>query len=177
MDKLFEKISFIGESAVMNTFLYKKFHSYFRSTAKNKAYLKKIGITHVLNTAEGNTLSMVDTNEYFYRDTPFKYLGLQLLDLPTTKISVHFNKTSEFIDDALMNNGKVYVHCLMGMSRSSTCVIAYLMMKRGMSAADAIRLIRQRRDIYPNEGFLGQLAELDNCLRRNREMKYSSLAK
>ena len=34
--------------------------------------------------------------------------------------------------------GKVLVNCLMGMSRSSTCVLAYLMIRQNMTAIDAL---------------------------------------
>ena len=64
--------------------------------------------------------------------------------------------------------GKVLVHCMVGMSRSATCVLAYLMISRKMSSAEAIRTVRMHRDINPNEGFLQQLADLDNELRRDR---------
>lgn len=64
--------------------------------------------------------------------------------------------------------GKVLVHCMVGMSRSATCVLAYLMIARKMSAAEAIRTVRMHRDIHPNEGFLQQLADLDNELKRER---------
>lgn len=56
----------------------------------------------------------------------------------------------------------------MGVSRSATCVIAYLMIKHHMLAKDAIRLLRESREIHPNFGFLQQLAALDNKLRRLR---------
>lgn len=64
--------------------------------------------------------------------------------------------------------GKIYVHCLVGVSRSATCVLAFLMLKRNMLAVEAIKTVRQSRDIHPNEGFLHQLAQLDNYLRRSR---------
>lgn len=57
---------------------------------------------------------------------------------------------------------------MMGMSRSATCVLAYLMIKKQMLADEAIKTVRSNRDIHPNEGFLRQLAELDNQLRRQR---------
>lgn len=57
----------------------------------------------------------------------------------------------------------------MGISRSSTCALAYLMIYQKMTAADAIRTVRLRRDIRPNDGFLEQLADLCNELRRERQ--------
>jgi len=58
------------------------------------------------------------------------------------------------------------VHCKVGISRSATFIVAYLMIKKHISAIDAIRRIRVIRDIRPNCGFLRQLADLDNKLRR-----------
>ena len=139
-----------------------------RTTAKNKDFLKKLGITHVLNTAEGKAFSMVNTNGYFYKDVGIKYMGFQLLDHPSVKISEYFHVAADFIQNAINSNGIVYVHCLMGKSRSSTCVLAYLMIKLGMSAAEALRTVKKKRAIYPNEGFLQQLADLDNFLKKRR---------
>jgi len=61
---------------------------------------------------------------------------------------------------------------MQGVSRSATCVLAYLMIKKNMLATDAIHLVRTNRDIHPNNGFLRQLAELDNRLRRQRLRLY-----
>ncbi|KAK0175157.1 hypothetical protein PV327_008932 [Microctonus hyperodae] len=71
------------------------------STAKNKKYLIRIGITHVLNTAEGNRFGYVGTNREFYSDTNIKYLGLPLADLPSVDISKYFHTAANFIEDAL----------------------------------------------------------------------------
>lgn len=61
---------------------------------------------------------------------------------------------------------------MVGVSRSATCVIAYLMIAKRMSASEAIRTVRLRREIRPNDGFLQQLADLDNELRRGRVYSY-----
>lgn len=134
--------------------------------ARNKSYLRRIGITHVVNTAEGNRYGMVNTDAHFYRDSGIRYMGLPLLDLPSARIHQYFYAAADFIDDAIKSGGKVLVHCLMGMSRSSTITIAYLMLKVGMPAPMALRMCRQHRDIRPNDGFLQQLADLDNRSRR-----------
>lgn len=152
------------------------------AAAKNKTYLRMMGITHVLNAAEGCRYGQVDTGHSYYRDMPsvrrnnkdnfFRYMGFPMVDAPTTDISRYFYVAAKFIDSAISSGGKVLVHCLVGVSRSATCVLAYLMICRKMSAVDAIRTVRMRRDIHPNDGFLQQLADLDMELRRKSLYPY-----
>ncbi|KAG7153896.1 dual specificity protein phosphatase 3-like [Homarus americanus] len=136
--------------------------------AKNKDYLKKNGITHVLNSAQGTKFATVDTNAEFYKDVGIKYIGMKLLDVPTANITQFFEAGTQFIDDALSSGGKVLVHCFMGISRSATISAAYLMLNKNMTAVEAIKTLRKNRAIYPNDGFLSQLADLDNKLRKER---------
>lgn len=138
------------------------------ATAKNKEYLKMLGITHLLNAAEGKKFGFVNTNEKYYSDTTIKYLGLPLADFFTTDISKYFYTVANFIDEAVSTGGKAFVNCMLGMSRSTTCVLAYLMIKKGMLAVDAVKTVRKNRYVIPNNGFLRQLAQLDNHLRRQR---------
>ncbi|KNZ72586.1 Tyrosine-protein phosphatase yvh1 [Termitomyces sp. J132] len=79
-------------------------------------------------------------------------------------ILTHLPKTCNFIETALKNNGKVLVHCVMGISRSATVVAAYLMKTRKISRATAIKYIKQRRpEIHPNYGFIKQLEAFAEC--------------
>ena len=62
------------------------------------------------------------------------------------------------------------VHCFAGVSRSSTCVIAYLMQVKKMSFVDAFTFVRSKRSIaFPNIGFQRQLAELDAMLSSGKQ--------
>lgn len=137
-------------------------------TAKNKKYLEMLGITHLLNAAEGKRFGFVNTDNNYYANTTIKYLGLPIKDLPTEDIAKYFYTIANFIDEAVFTRGKAFVHCVQGVSRSAACVLAYLMIKKDMLAVDAMRLIRTNRDVRPNKGFLWQLAQLDNKLRRQR---------
>ena len=77
--------------------------------AKNKQFLKILGITHVVNTADGTKFTQVQTGAHYYSDVNIKYMGLNVLDMPQAKISIHFMEAADFIDKALQNHGKVLV--------------------------------------------------------------------
>jgi len=129
-------------------------------TICNINYLKGIGVTHVLNTAEHH----VEVNPAKYSCYGLQYYGFHVDDLPDANISRHFHSTTAFIDRAVRGGGLVVVNCVMGWSRSAVTVAAYLIMKHNMKATKALELIRQNRNIRPNAGFLQQLADLENTL-------------
>ena len=55
----------------------------------------------------------------------------------------------------------VLCHCAAGVSRSASCVVAYLILYRGMRFEAALALVQQRRRIaQPNEGFVAVLRAL-----------------
>lgn len=54
---------------------------------------------------------MVNTDGYFYRDAHIHYMGLPLIDLPSTNIRNHFYAAADFIDDAIKSGGNFIVHC------------------------------------------------------------------
>jgi len=142
-------------------------------TAKDVMVLKMKRIAFIVNAAFGpDPVISVDTNDAFYssRGYPCEFLGVPAVDLEVFKLHYFFKIGADFIEAALRNNGKVLVHCREGISRSATLVIAYLMMKKGMTAKEAVRLVRNKRQIYPNDGFLGQLCDLDLRLRGQRRL-------
>lgn len=61
---------------------------------------------------------------------------------------------------------QVLVHCAVGVSRSASLVLAYLMIQHHYALLEAINKIKERRWIFPNRGFLKQLRALDMKLRR-----------
>lgn len=65
--------------------------------------------------------------------------------------------------------GKVLVHCTVGVSRSATLVLAYLMIRQNLTLVDAIKTVKDHRGVIPNRGFLRQLSGLDIILRESRK--------
>jgi dual specificity phosphatase 12 len=118
------------------------------STASNKQALQAAGITHVLSAVGFEAPHPKD----------FKYLILHIDDAPSEDLMQHFPKCIAFIEEARSSGGKVLIHCAAGISRSSTVAIAYLMLSKKLTVADALKMVAQARSIIcPNYGFKRQL--------------------
>ena len=80
-------------------------------------------------------------------------------------MTYHFEEAIELIDDARQTNGRILVHCAMGISRSATIVIAYLMSRYNLTLKTAYDFVKSRRSIVaPNQLFMNLLKEYDNEL-------------
>ncbi|XP_066305278.1 dual specificity protein phosphatase 3-like isoform X5 [Branchiostoma lanceolatum] len=128
------------------------------SIAQDVSKLKSLGVTHVLNAAHG----AIDVSKE-YEKVGIEYLGVPADDVPTYNLKQHFEPAAAFINNAV-KKGKVLVHCHVGYSRSPTLVAAYLMLYQELTAQESITLIRGKRFIGPNDGFLRQLCEFNDQL-------------
>lgn len=62
--------------------------------------------------------------------------------------------------------GAILVHCYAGVSRSASCVIAFLMQECGLTFLEAMTFVRKKRPIvFPNFGFQRQLMDFEKALR------------
>ncbi|CAK8540988.1 unnamed protein product [Lathyrus sativus] len=122
------------------------------AVAKDRDILKRNGITHVLNC-----VGFV-CPEYFKAD--FVYRTLWLQDSPSEDITSILYDVFDYFEDVRENNGRVFVHCCQGVSRSTSLVIAYLMWREGQSFDDAFQFVKAARGIAdPNMGFACQLLQ------------------
>ncbi|GAA5975790.1 hypothetical protein JCM11641_005875 [Rhodosporidiobolus odoratus] len=81
-----------------------------------------------------------------------------------TNILEHFVHTADFIHAALQRHQGVLVHCQAGVSRSTTLVAAYLMLKHGMTVEQALEKIKAARShVEPSESFMSQLEMFERC--------------
>ena len=89
---------------------------------------------------------------------------LPIDDLYSENIIKHFKECIEFID----NNGKIFIHCECGVSRSATIVIAYLMWKTHSTFEAVYSFVKKTRpEIDPNNGFRRQLKKFQQLLEEN----------
>lgn len=80
---------------------------------KNPDLVNYLGITHVVNMAVElqPSIDLVGKRSIIYKH-------IRSDDSLQYNIRVHFEEAFEIIDDARSNNGRVLVHCMMGISRS-----------------------------------------------------------
>ncbi|XP_041938132.1 dual specificity protein phosphatase 13-like [Alosa sapidissima] len=145
------------------------------SIANDRYGLWKLGITHVLNAAHGKMYSQ--GSHQFYGST-MEYHGVPADDSPSFNLSRYFQSSADYIHQALNSPGaRVIVHCAVGVSRSASLVLAYLMIHHHFTLVDAIRKVMESRWIFPNRGFLKQLRTLDMHFASNNDNKIFSHTK
>ncbi|KAM9837922.1 dual specificity protein phosphatase 13A-like [Aulostomus maculatus] len=136
------------------------------SVANDRYSLWKLGITHVVNAAHGR---MYCQGSHDFYGSSVDYYGVAADDSPSFDLSPYFFPSAEFIQNALSTAGaRVFVHCAVGVSRSASLVLAYLMIHQHFTLLEAIDKVKEQRWIFPNRGFLKQLRALDLILQKAR---------
>lgn len=114
-----------------------------------------LGVTFILNITE------VEPNPKQFPDN-FRILSIPVKDSSDVRIAEHFDKCVAFIEEGRKAKAGVLVHGNMGMSRSATVVLAYLMLQQDMTLKQAIEHVKERRPVIsPNVGFMEQLVDLE----------------
>jgi len=125
-------------------------------------HLKNKNITHIVSVILAVSAPPLDPT---FRDT-FDYMVVKGFDRPSQVLVDHFEDLHKFIDEGLKKGG-VLVHCMAGVSRSSTVVISYLMSRQNMTYEQAYKQVKSvRRIIQPNEGFVRQLKHYEKHLQQ-----------
>eukprot|EP01016_Furgasonia_blochmanni_P034008 TRINITY_DN3619_c0_g1_i6.p1 TRINITY_DN3619_c0_g1~~TRINITY_DN3619_c0_g1_i6.p1 ORF type:complete len:261 (+),score=43.43 TRINITY_DN3619_c0_g1_i6:70-783(+) len=128
------------------------------SSAVDRRTLKNLNIKAVLSICTNTGLQ--------FDPTQLDHLVIEADDVETFDLSVHFEKTYEFIETQRNARKNILVHCLAGVSRSSTIVIAYLMKKKNMPFEKALKFVKKKRFVIsPNLGFGKQLIKYEKTLR------------
>ena len=95
------------------------------------------------------------------------YMQIPFCDVIDSPMIDYFDETFRCIEQARLRNEIVFVHCRMGISRSATIVIAYIMRFLKTPFLEALKIVVEKRPIVePNIGFIRQLEQYEKILKK-----------
>lgn len=102
----------------------------------------------------------------YFEKKKFTYRRIPVYDSGTTDLLEYAPSVISFISNGL-HYGSVLVHCQRGVSRSTTCVLFYLMNRVGMDFESAMELVKSRRECAePIPAFITQLKSYEEqCIK------------
>ena len=142
-------------------------HVYLGSqrNAESLRTLRKLGITHVLNTA-GFKGPREQPEKSPYEGYGIDYYEFQAEDNDLYNITQHFPDSFRYLIDVKSSGGIALVHCALGINRSAAVCVAYLMADQKVTLLKAVQTVKNKRRLcLTNKGFLIQLI---NYARRKR---------
>lgn len=136
--------------------------------ANDLGKLKNHGIRGVI--ALGGLYEQMSYLVHKDEDYHLEYHHVYIEDSECEPIKGYFEDTIWFINKMA---APVLVHCWMGMSRSVSICIAYLIKEKDMTYAKAVSYVQERRPfICPNDGFLEQLEEYAEEVQTERGQRH-----
>ncbi|KAI3381636.1 hypothetical protein SNEBB_009759 [Seison nebaliae] len=122
---------------------------------KNRKFFERHNIRGIISIIERNSFQAV---EKVAKTLNIECLHINVADMPQTDLLSRFEECYKFINKFKKDGSEnVFVHCLVGFSRSPTIVISYLMKSKKMGDREALKYVRERRYVNPNIGFQHQL--------------------
>ena len=127
--------------------------------ASNYNQLYDIEIECVMNMANG------EVGNYF--ESEYNYFSVDLNDDTGDSMTRYFDEVYNYLNEN--KDKKIFVHCLMGASRSAIVVLLYLMLIKDMDYSQSIDyLYTKRESVSPNLKFLKELFDYVNEKKKNK---------
>jgi hypothetical protein len=126
-----------------------------REDAADIELMKSLGVTHILNVAK-------QVPNYHETSGQFIYMKIDLLDSPSEDMIAAMARAKTFIERAEELDGRVFIHCIAGVSRSVTVVVMYFIIKHQIPLRFIYNYVQScRAQIAVNDGFKLQCTQLE----------------
>ncbi|NXW06534.1 DS22A phosphatase, partial [Fregetta grallaria] len=123
--------------------------------SEDRENLLRNGVTHILSVHNSAKPVLEDMT----------YLCISASDSSGQNLLQHFKECIKFIHECRLGGGGCLVHCLAGVSRSTTILVAYLMTVTELGWEDCLAATKAVRSyVSPNFGFQQQLQEYEVTL-------------
>eukprot|EP01121_Diplochlamys_sp_Union-15-3_P012318 TRINITY_DN3678_c0_g1_i1.p1 TRINITY_DN3678_c0_g1~~TRINITY_DN3678_c0_g1_i1.p1 ORF type:complete len:156 (+),score=21.12 TRINITY_DN3678_c0_g1_i1:82-549(+) len=122
-------------------------------------------IIDLVNSDIGYIINVGDTKSSAKYPENIKTLYRPLSDFGDSDLVSVFDECFQMFDEAKKNNKKVLIHCMAGVNRSASVLIAYLMQHKKWRLKEALQFVKERRSfISPHPGYIRQLVEYEKLL-------------
>ncbi|XP_054856674.1 dual specificity protein phosphatase 22-A-like [Eublepharis macularius] len=123
--------------------------------SEDRENLAKHGITHILSVHNNASPALDDMT----------YLCIAASDSSNQNLLQHFKECIQFVHECRLHGGRCLIHCLAGVSRSTTLLVAYLMTVTNFGWEECLAATKTVRSyVSPNFGFQQQLQEYETTL-------------
>ncbi|XP_058702131.1 dual specificity protein phosphatase 22-A-like isoform X1 [Poecile atricapillus] len=137
----------------------------YQDSEDHENLLRK-GVTHILSVHNHAKPVLEDMT----------YLCISASDSSSQNLLQHFKECIQFIHECRLAGGGCLVHCLAGVSRSSTILVAYLMTVTELGWESCLAATKAVRSyVSPNPGFQQQLQEYERTLLQERQVTGASV--
>jgi protein tyrosine phosphatase len=164
-------------------------------TSDNPNILKKYNIKAIISL---ETMPKSVSVLNYYKNNNIDHMYIYIPDIPSADISEYFNETYKFIKKHISKGENVLVHCMAGISRSSTIVLNYLLRnlyennpeisfnkhtynntEQNSCPCNILKNVlnyvrQQRRVVNPNNGFMKKLLLATIEYEKIAKMKYKN---
>lgn len=142
--------------------------------ARNVSGLQAKGIVHVLRCCRDEDVADVDydpkedlPNTQILQWHDNREAVMDLLASGEMEIALDYLRAkltvAEESPSSILRPAAVLVHCIAGRSRSAAVVVAWLVVSRGLTLANAVSFVKEARPwVDPNPGFVSQLQILES---------------
>ena len=139
--------------------------------ANNLEEIRQFKIKYILNCAFEVEVQNIPED--------VKYCHIPLTDNNTTDITQYFEQAFNLIELARKKREKILIHCKLGISRSASIIIGYLIKYLGYTASSALTFLKTKRPkVNPNPGFISQLNSYENVIKKiQRKSNISNYSK
>lgn len=125
---------------------------------QNQEFMRSKGFKTIISLLDEESESLYEGVQYY------KFV---ISDSPLVNIIPIAEQVYNIITSS---HGLVYIHCHQGVSRSSSCVLYYIMKKFHMNYDKAFAYVQTHRPIVqPNDGFRNQLIIIEEELSGSKE--------
>jgi len=134
----------------------------------NKKMLKEIGITRILSVKESFGLPPPNPD--------FEVLHMPMSDYGNQDLRDLMDQCIDFIEQTKQKQEKILIHCRLGVNRSTTIVLAYLMLRERWTLKQAWTHVKAQRSVaLPQQGYWLQLIALEKDLFGRETMALSDV--